>query len=460
MQRLPLPRSRRIAPPDSTMTRVLILTSLLLFGCGEAAVPATESNEPESRPPEVTPPEVAPPEAAIPEAAPLEGLDGLEAPPSDTEVAPSATLEMGTPEGAHACVLVSETRAVLQSAGRTAIAAGYLGQVFVASYVHEGGAESVAVVRVIPGSEPELLTRIALENPLAASARGAAPGLAMHDGTLLLAAIDGRGRLLYTALDASVGGIAGRFTTTLDEAHADARFSPALTVSTDGTRVIAWTDGSETPMRVRLARVGISSAVLSSAVISPDGGGAAPVLGLGMRERAIYFVEARVAMSAAHRVLLGADGSPAPVEVARPLLRGSDLPAIAVARALEGTRVHLAYAAVGNLATRAIGLVQTTGTDSPLPLVAGLGYGGALTVRAAPLAHSVVFAMEAPSAAEPSAPHELRVRVATDDASMGAPLVLAAQTSPDIALVSSEGATSLLAISSDGARVTFVRCTE
>jgi len=438
------------------MQRTLI-AALLLLACGEpAAEPETPATDPVAAPRET--PEIAAPE--VHETPPLEGLDGLEAPPDDDEVIPNAAMADGAPEGAHACVLASETRAVLEHAGRTAVAAGYLGQVFVASYVHEAEAESVAVVRVIPGREPELFTQMALEHPLAITARGAAPGLAMHDGTLLLAAIDGRGQLLFAALDASVGGVAGRFTTTIDDAHADARFSPALTISSDGTRVIVWTDGSQTPMRVRLARVGVSSSVLSTAIISPDGGGAAPVFGLGERERTVYLVEARIAMSAAHRVRLGADGAPSPVEVARPLLRGSDLPSIAVVRGLEGTRTHLAYAAVGNLATRAIGLVQTTGTDSPLPLVAGLGYGGAVSVRAAPLAHSVVFAMEAPSAAEPSAPHEVRVRVATDDASMGGPLVLPSLTSPDIALVSREGETWLLAVGSDGARVTFIRCTE
>jgi hypothetical protein len=440
------------------MMRILIAASLLCLACGEpaASAPVRPASDPVADRPEVA----APAPSVVPETPPLEGLEGLEVPPDEAEVAPSAAIAEGAPDGAHTCVLASETRAVLEHAGRTAIAAGYLGQVFVASYVHEAEMESVAIVRVVPGREPELFTRIAIESPLAIAARGAAPGLAMHDGTLLLAAIDGRGQLLFAALDASVGGIAGRFTTTIDDAHADARFSPALTISEDGTRVIVWTDGSATPMRVRLARVGISSAVLSTAIISPDGGGAAPVFGLGERERAVYLVEARIAMSAAHRVRLGPDGTPAAVEVARPLLRGSDLPSIAVARAGEGTRVHLAYSAVGNLATRAIGLVQTTGTDSPLPLVAGVGYGGAVTVRAVPLAHSVVFAMEAPSAAEPSAPHEVRVRIAGDDGALGEPLVLPGQTSPDIALVSSDAATSLLAVGSDGARVTFIRCTE
>jgi hypothetical protein len=201
--------------------------------------------------------------------------------------------------------------------------------------------------------------------------------------TLLVAATDGEGRVLVADLDLGTGATAGSFFARVEDAHADPRFSPVVLRTPDGTRVVLWTDGSGTPMRVRLARLGPTGEVLGSSVISPDGGGAAPVLGLGETELAIYLVEARIAMSAVHRVTLGADGTPSAPVVARPLSRGAELPAIAVVRASTGTRAHLAYAAVGNLATRAIGLVQTTGTDSPAPLVPGLGYGGALSVRAA-----------------------------------------------------------------------------
>ncbi len=429
-----------------------------LLACGESVPPEATPADPPSDP-SPTPDEPPTPSTPTIVPPPLEGLDGLEAPPEPSELAPSAVIDGAAPEGARTCVVASETRGVMPGAGRTAVAAGYLGQAFVAAYVREGETESVAVVRVVPGSEPELFTRIALERPVTAP-RGAPPGLSMHDGTLLLSAIDGGGRLLFVALDASIGGVAGRFTTTIDDAHADARFAPALTISEDGTRLVAWTDGSGTPMRVRLARIAPSGGLLDSVVVSPDGGGAAPVFGLGDRSRVLYIVEARIAMSAAHRVGIGADGTPAPVEVARPLLRGAELPSIAVVRGAEGTRTHLAYAAVGNLATRAIGLVQTTGTDSPAPLVAGLGYGGAITVRAAPLRRSVVFAMEAPSAAEPSAPHDVRVRVVTDDGAMGEPLVLTGQIAPAVALVAHDDDVATLVISSEGARVTFVRCTE
>lgn len=439
---------RRILP--------LVLVACLL-ACGESVPLETTPADPPSDPsPTSTPDEPTTPPTVPP---PLDGLDGLEAPPEPGELAPSAAIDGAAPEGARTCVVASETRGVLPGAGRTAVVAGYLGQAFVAAYVREGESESVAVVRVISGSEPELFTRIALERPVTAP-RGAAPGLSMHDGTLLLSAIDGGGRLLFGALDASIGGVAGRFTTTIDDAHADARFSPTSSISEDGTRLVAWTDGSGTPMRVRLARIAPSGSVLDAVVVSPDGGGAAPVFGLGDRARVLYLVEARIAMSAAHRVGIGADGTPAPVEVARPLLRGAELPSIAVVRGAEGTRTHLAYAAVGNLATRAIGLVQTTGTDSPAPLVAGLGYGGAITVRAAPLRRSVVFAMEAPSAAEPTAPHDVRVRVVADDGAMGEPLILTGQIAPAIALVAHDDDVATLVISSEGARVTFVRCTE
>lgn len=447
------------------MKRALFLVAGLL-GCGEPEAiehhetPATETHPEEAHPEEANPDEANPDEAHPEEAHPeeeapaLEGLEGLEAPPTEGELAPRTELSAAGPEGAHTCALASESRAVLEHAGRTAIAAGYRGQLFVAAYVREGESESVAIARLLPEGAPELVTRIPLETPV--SARGAAPGLFATDTSILLvAATDGAGRLLYTEIDMTAGAVAGRFIAQIDDAHADARFAPAILTSSDGTRVVAWTDGSGTPMQVRMARLTATGSVLGSSVISPDGGGAAPVVGLGESERALYLVEARIAMSAAHRVVLGADGSPSPSVVARPLLRGADLPAIAVVHAPRGTRTHLAYAAVGNLATRAIGLVQATGVDSPAPLVAGLGYGGALSVAATALETSVVFAMEAPSAAEPTAPHEVRVRVAADDGTLGPALVLSGQAAPDIAQLG-----PLLAVSTHGARITFLRCAE
>lgn len=389
------------------------------------------------------------------------GLEGLELPPTADEVAPTTAIGAEAPAGAHGCLRVSEPRVVLEHAGRTALTAGYLGQVFVAAYVRDASGESVAVARVAGAEPPELVTRIALPTPVAEASRGAPPGVAMIDSSMLLLAVsDGAGALHYAEIDVASGAVAGSFRAHIDDAHADSRFAPAIVVTSDGTRVVAWTDGSGTPMQVRAARLSVTGSVVGTAVISPDGGGAAPVVGLGEAAPALYFVEARIAMSAAHRVALGPDGAPGEPEVARPLLRGSDSPAIAVVRAASGTRSHLAYAAVGNLATRAIGLVQTTGTDSPLPLVAGLGYGGAISVAAAPLERSVVFAMEAPSAAAPDAPHEVRVRVAGDDGTLGEPLVLAGQTAPDVALVSRDETGALLAVGTQGARVTFVRCTE
>jgi hypothetical protein len=392
--------------------------------------------------------------AAPPARAPgLEGLEGLEAAPTEDELAPRAGLTEARPEAAGTCAVASEPRPVLEGAGLSALAAGPDGALVVAAYVADADGEAVAVARVRPEGPPALLTRILFEGRVAV--RGAPPGLALSSAGLLVAVTDGAGRVLVADLDLSLGAIAGRFFATLDGAHADPRFAPLVHRAADGTRLVAWTDGASTPMQVRLSRFGPTGEELGVETISPDGGGAAPVLGLGERAPAIYLVEARVAMSAAHRVALGSDGRPSAPEVARPLLRGAELPSIAVARAASGTRTHLAYAAVGNLATRAIGLVQTTGTDAPSPLVPGLGYGGPITVRAAPLERAVVFAMEAPSAAEPSAPHEVRVRVAGDDGALGPPLVLSGHRAPDVVRHG-----ELVAVGTEGARVTFLRCRE
>lgn len=428
------------------MLRSLRLVALLaLAGCGDDPASPADPDPAPARP-------EAPPRPPEP-PPPLEGLEGLEVEPTEDEVAPRAGLTEASPGEDRSCVIASETRTVLEHAGRTAVAAGPSGQLAVAAYLIEGEGEAVAIARVRPDAAPELVTHIPLEGRVAV--RGAPPGVSVSGATLLVAVTDGQGRVLVADVDLSLGAVAGGFAVRIEDAHADARFAPVVLRTPDGTRVVAWTDGSGTPMRVRLSRIGPTGEVLSTSVISPDGGGAAPVLGAGETERALYVVEARVAMSAAHRVTLGEDGTPSAPSVARPLLRGADLPAIAVVRAPAGTRTHLAYAAVGNLATRAVGLVQTTGTDSPLPLVPGLGYGAALSVRATALERAVVFAMDAPSAADPAAPHEVRVRVAGDDGAIGPPLVLAGHGAPDVARVG-----ELIGLGTEGARVTFLRCRE
>lgn len=420
----------------------------LAIGCSDpASDPAPVAPVAPAAPEPSAEPVVEP--APIP---PIEGLEGLDEAVRPEEVVPSEALGTARPDGDHSCVIVSETRTVLEHATAGASVAGYLGQLVVVAYTDDGS-EALSIARVNAGAPPELVTRIPLESRVAV--RTAPPGVAMHGTSTLVAAVtDGRGRVLVTELDVATGGTAGRFVLTIEDAHADARFSPAVVVAADGTRVVAWTDGSGTPMTVRLARFSPSGALLGDPVtISADGGGAAPVVGIGETERALYLVEARVAMSVVHRVALGPDGTPAAALVARPISRGADLPAIAVVRAPAGTRNHLAYAAVGNLASRAIGLVQTTGTDAPQALVPGLGYGGALSLRGAPLSRSVVFAMEAPSDAVPDAPHEVRVRVAADDGALGPALVLAGQLAPDVTSLG-----ELVGVVTRGARVTFLRC--
>jgi hypothetical protein len=432
------------------MLRAFFVSVLVgLAGCDDPAPrPAPEADR--------TPAGPAAPEAPAPtatETAPaLEGLDGLAAAPTEDELAPRAGLSEARPD-AGACVLASETRAVLEGAGPVALAAGADGALIVAGYTSDEAGEALAVVRVRPDGPPALYTRI----PLAGRAlgRSAPPALDAGSAGLLVAATDAAGHVLVADLDLSLGAAAGRFFAELEDAHADPRFPPLVLRAAGGVRVVAWTDGRSTPMRVRLSRFGPTGERLGTDTISPDGGGAAPVLGLGERTPGIYLVEARVAMSAVHRVALDEGGAPGTPEVARPLLRGAELPSIAVARAASGTRTHLAYAAVGNLATRAIGLVQTTGTDAPAPLVPGLGYGGPITVRAAPLEGAVVFAMEAPSEAAPSAPHEVRVRLARDDGTLGPALVLSGHRAPDVVRLG-----ELVALGTDGARVTFLRCLE
>jgi hypothetical protein len=123
-----------------------------------------------------------------------------------------------------------------------------------------------------------------------------------------------------------------------------------------------------------------------------------------------------------------------------------------------GERELAAYAATGNLATRAVGLVDLGQTEPPQPLVPGLGYGQPLTVRAIARATDAVFALEAPSAPAADAPHEVRVRTVRVEPSgartMGEPLVFPAAARPAIAA----DAQGVIAVALEGGLVRFVRC--
>lgn len=449
----PVPSSRRLALS-------LLLVASSLAGCGERDA-AASTTAPAERPPEPValepvPAERSPDRGRVADpAAPDPLLDPLmEAPtPEEEAAAAEAMPEPLAPRAAPArgCALQSEApQRVLTAAGPPAIVAhddGFL----VAAYEQS----SLRVVRVRPGALPEPIASIPIDG---APPREAAPGMALTDAhEVLLALLDGRGRVLSARFDPSLPASAP-VPREVAASGADTRFSPAVR-AVGSRRVVAWTDGSATPMRLRLAVLENERVVGTHDVTPTAGGGAAPAFVEGSGEPWLLFLDPRVGISVAHRVRLGADGTPGATEVARPLNLAAEPPAIAAARANGSSRTWLAYAAVGNLATRAVGLVDAAGTEMPAPLVPGVGYGDPLALDAIVSGGRVVFAVEAPSGADRSAPHEIRLRV-VDDAGAGDPVVVPAPaTEPALA----RGADGLLAIayrSGSAVLLHFARCAE
>lgn len=365
------------------------------------------------------------------------------------EAMPAPLEEQRAPR--RGCVLQSEapTRVLTTGGPPTMIASG---DSFLVAAYDQGG---VAILRARPGRPAEPFATVRLEAHPSLATPPALAHTGEHETTLV--AIDGRGRVLSASFDPTLMA-AVPIPREVASQGADPRFAPAI-FAMGPRRAIAWTDGSETPMRVLLA-VTDRANVLSRHDLTPiSGGGAAPTFIEGERAPILTFVDPRAGISVVHRVRLGTDGTPGPLEVVRPLNLAAEPPTFAIAQASTSTDAWIAYAAVGNLATRAIGLVRAHGTDEPSALVPGLGYGDPLALDAIATRDHVVFAAEAPSAVARDAPHEIRLRV-VDEAGAGDPLVLG-RPSTDPALARRED--GLIAIAyrvGQGLWVHFARCAE
>jgi hypothetical protein len=224
------------------------------------------------------------------------------------------------------------------------------------------------------------------------------------------------------------------------------RYAPALAAIDAGT-VVAWTTPVGTTAHVRVAVVDAAGVVGEAHDVTPDAGSAAaPIFDA---HGVLYFVDARAGISVVHRVTIAADGTPSMPVVAQPINLAAEPPSFAVVGA------HLGYAAVGNAATRAVGVVTIGATDRPQALVPGLGYGAPLSIDAEPLGTAALFAMEAPTAADASAPHETRARLVLADGSLGDALAIPGATAPRVAVSG-----TVAAIVTRGASLYWARCAE
>ncbi len=378
-----------------------MLLVLLALACGDDAEPPRAPTEPPRTP-------------ETPEAPARDPLEGLDEPAEPSEIAPDptgelpgpATLEAATPE--RGCVAL--TRAPLPVWPRpgpaTVVAQG---QSFVlAGYAPgEGGGEEVFLVRVSPEAAPRPLRTLALDPP-SSGGRLAAPGLApagAHHVTL--AVVDGRGRVRVT--DVATDDLRAELPLHPVGAGADPRFAPAV-AARERHRLVAWTDGSGTPMRVKLAVVALDGTVSATHDVTPPAMGAsAPSFAAGVSPPELYFFDARAGVSPIVRVAVGADGEPAAPAVARSVGTVGTPPRVAVAR--SGSGLWAGFTVIGNAATTAVGFLRLDEGDAPpAALVPGTGY-GRLHVDAAAAPRAALFAADAPKDAPPESPREVHVRL-------------------------------------------------
>ncbi|MFO0710791.1 MAG: hypothetical protein U0353_13175 [Sandaracinus sp.] len=447
-------------------------------GCGSSEervdprpTPTTETPTSETPPAtSETPPPTS--ETPPPTADPGEGdpLADLAEPVREDEVVTALPSALAQPTlAAGTCEEVAETpvRVLPRSSAMSIV--GAHDRFFLAGYEPlEGGREQVSIVELVPGQAPRLVVSIPVEAPVPAARRTAAPALG-----LVGAAGDEAQELGVAWIDEQAVVHAAFFDPArpaprpvdLRLASADLRFSPALT-RIGLLRVVAATiaipenvpEGQppRTAMRMHVARVDGTGRLVGSHDVTPRAGaGSHPVFSAGAGAQSeLFFLDARVALSVLHRVTFDAEAVPAEATVARPINLSAEPPSFAI--------VHLAghdlaaYAAVGNMATRAVGLVELGGTENPDPVVPGLGYGQPLTVSGVSRALDAVVASEAPSAVTPDAPHEVRVRSIryAGSRTLGAPLVLSGALRPAIASTDD----GVLGVAIEGGLVRFVRC--
>jgi len=236
------------------------------------------------------------------------------------------------------------------------------------------------------------------------------PGLAtLGSDTVLISWVDGA-RVRTTRIAAS-----GRAQIIEIGEGADQRFSPAVALHARGG-LVAYTDGTGTPMRVRLAQLTLEGGVASRTDVTPQGlGAAAPTFAAGTNTMPeLYFLEPRSGTSALYRVRFDADLTPTRAAVVRPIASVYEPPRIAV---VASTPSVVAYTALGNAATTAVGLVPLGDASAPpVALLPGSAF-GVLGLDAAALPGAAVFAFDTQPPANGAANgsdswHQVRVRIA------------------------------------------------
>jgi len=396
------------------------------LGCGQGTTHAPQP-PPASEPPRANAPTVATaaPAAAQPSTAPAPEPEPAAA-PTDVEkaLAYDPADPLGDLESADALDRMGQgnTRAVtppaggcaVQDAGRRvwpapgpvtidALPRGFV----VAGYALRDGRDQVYVVRVGDDGKPEPVTAFDVDPPHTQK-RLAPPGLgARDDSAVLLAVVDGAGKLSARSLHMGPGGGGAK----LELASAvDTRFAPSVAYS-ETRALVAYTTAS-TPMRAKLVVLSNMGSIVGSHDVTPESMGAAAVSFVhGASPPALLAVDAREGLSPLLRIDLGSDGSPKPAQVVLPLSTVSTPPRLSGASASIGA--HVLYTGMGSAATSAVGLVSIEPiVGRPAAFVPGTGY-GALYVATAAAPAAVVLVAESPTAPAKDAPREIHLALVT-----------------------------------------------
>jgi hypothetical protein len=394
-----------------------------LVGCGQGATNAPQP------PPAAEPPKAARSVSATPVAAPAAAPSTTPEPsaqPTDVEKAlaydpadPLGDLEsadaldrMGQgnaravtpPKGG--CAVQDAGRRVWPAPGPVTIDALPRGFV-VAGYALREGRDQVYVVRVGDDGKPEPVTAFDIDPPHTQK-RVAPPGLgARDDSAVLLAVVDGAGKLSARTLHMGPGGGGAKVELA---SSVDTRFAPAVAYS-ETRALIAYTAAS-TPMRAKLVVLSNMGSVVGNHDVTPESMGAAAATFVdGASPPTLLAVDAREGLSPLLRIDLGSDGTPKPAQIVLPLSTVSTPPRLSGASASIGA--HVLYSGMGSAATTAVGLVSIEPiVGRPSAFVPGTGY-GALNVATAAAPAAVVLVAEAPTATTKDAPREIHVALIT-----------------------------------------------
>jgi hypothetical protein len=185
----------------------------------------------------------------------------------------------------------------------------------------------------------------------------------------------------------------------------DSRFAPALI--TRGSEIAAaWTQ-SGTPMKLSYSPSLLASPMSVQDLVPVGGSASHPTFHATNRGIELYSVDARVGVSVLHRYPIRSNGSVMSPEVARPLLNLANPPQFEIS--LAGGEPHVAYAAVGSMATAAVGIVALAQEGRLRPLSRGRGYGWVF-VAAASDGRRSLFALVKPDGEGRQDPRKLVLR--------------------------------------------------